>query len=332
MQNSAGNEKLLLSIIIVNYRSEGVLLECLTAVSEQITQIPTEIIVVDNSCQFADLKNVIDLFPQVNLIVNSQNWGFAVANNQGLANVRGKYVLFLNPDSIVMNDAISKMIDFMESDLTCVAIGPRIVDVYGNTWNASARRCPTLWRYTCDTFRLGKLFPKSRFLNGLYYGDWDKQSTRNVDCLVGAVLMVRKFALDRVGWFDEAVPMYLDNVDLSTRLKSEGMLTYYPNAEVRHYYNASGKTVPIEVIQALLLQGRYIYSHKHLGSWQAHTFAFLCALMGVLQFFVGWTQFALQGGRKTNALVRKGKAIIHWYFVDRYEINREWLAIRSREL
>jgi GT2 family glycosyltransferase len=193
-----------LSVIIVNYNVKHFLEQCLISVEKALEKIDSEIIVVDNNSVDGSINLIKDKFSHVNLIANQKNTGFAVANNQALKIAKGKYVLLLNPDTIVQEDTFSKCLNFMENKADAGALGVKMFDGNGKFLPESKRGLPTPGVAFCKIFGLSTLFPKSKYFGKYHLGFLSKNKIHQVDILSGAFMFIRKQAIEKVGLLDEA--------------------------------------------------------------------------------------------------------------------------------
>jgi N-acetylglucosaminyl-diphospho-decaprenol L-rhamnosyltransferase len=218
---------LTLSIIIVNYNVKYFLEQCLCSVVKAIHSTETEIFVVDNNSTDDSLAYLQPKFPQVHFICNTKNLGFAKANNTGLLQASGKYVLFLNPDTIVAEDSFEKCISFLDSNPKTAAVGVKMVDGSGLYLKESKRGFPSPWVSFCKLSGLIKVFPHSKIFSGYYLGYLKENKNNVADVLSGAFMMAKKEVLDIVGGFDEQFFMYAEDIDLSYRIQKAGYFNYY---------------------------------------------------------------------------------------------------------
>ena len=229
-----------LSIIIVNYNVKLLLEHCLHSVTNAIGNIEAEVFVVDNASTDNSIEYLKPIFPSFNFIINRINEGFAKANNQALIHARGKYILFLNPDTIVPPDCFSKCINFLEEHSMAGALGVKMLDENNHILKESKRGFPTplvsFWKLSGIT----KLFPQSGFFSRYYLGHLDNDSIHEVEVLSGAFMLVKKEVLDKTGGFDERFFMYAEDIDLSYRIIQSGYKNYYfPKTTILHYKGAS---------------------------------------------------------------------------------------------
>jgi GT2 family glycosyltransferase len=207
-----------------------------------------EIIVVDNNSFDKTGRIVEQFYPQVNLIQNKKNLGYAKANNQGIEEVRGEYILLLNPDTQVLEDALSLMYEFMEENPKIGALGPKLLNP-DKSVQASCREFPTFSTLVWEFSGLSRLFPKSKIFGRWKMGYFDFDKPREVDQPMGSCLMLRRKTLDDVGIFDENFGMFFNDVDLCFRIKKRGWKIYfYPEAKVIHHKGASTKKAKAKMI------------------------------------------------------------------------------------
>jgi len=234
----------LLSIIIVNWNVKYLLSNCLNSIKEYLSDIDYEVIVIDNASTDSSAQILKERYPWIRLIENKENQGFARANNQGFKMAKGKYILILNPDTIIKKNSIQKMIKRLESDPEIGIVGPRIVNEDGKI----APTCKRSGINLIDLFLKKFLFKKMTFfmidhitfLKKVYYRRFYRSEP--TPCIEGACMLVRKNDLDVVGYFDENIPMYLDDRDLCYRFRQKGFKVFYcADAEIIHICGASTK-------------------------------------------------------------------------------------------
>jgi N-acetylglucosaminyl-diphospho-decaprenol L-rhamnosyltransferase len=216
-----------LSIIIVNYNVKYFLEQCLCSVTKAINKRETEIFVVDNNSTDGSLEYLQPKFPQVKFISNTKNVGFAKANNQALLKASGKFILFLNPDTIVAEDSFEKCISFLALNKNAGAVGVRMIDGSGFYLKESKRGFPSPWVSFCKLSGLIYLFPQSKIFAKYYLGHLKENENNPVDVLSGAYMMVKKEVLDNIGGFDEQFFMYAEDIDLSYRIQKANYFNYY---------------------------------------------------------------------------------------------------------
>jgi len=245
------------SICIVNWNTENVLKECLRSVYETTRETSFEIFVVDNASRDKSVEMVRNHFPHVTLIFNSENKGFATASNQAICCARGRYVMLLNPDTIVHGRALDTMVRFMDEHPEAGAIGCKLLNEDGTVQN-SVRRFLTFGIALRDQTLLGKIpFLKRLGVNYKIAG-FPFHGVEEVDTAGGAALMIRKTVLDKVGFLDEGYFMFIEEMDLCRRIWAAEQKVYYvPDAVITHLGGESRKQVSekmVLIIQKSLMQ------------------------------------------------------------------------------
>lgn len=256
------NKEIELSIIIVNYNTRELLRQCLKSFFESELRLSYELIVVDNASSDGSSLLVKKEFPIVKLIQNKKNIGFSKANNVGAKIAQGQYILFLNPDTVILKDSIEKMINFIKSHPDAGVIGPRLVFPDG-TLQLSCRRFYTLSAILAKRTPLGHVFPFNKSVENLLMSDWDHVSVREVDWILAACLMLRRDLFYMIGYFDEKYKMYFEDVDLCFRIKQQGYKIYYvPQAKIIHYHQReSARGFSLKTVWHILSMIRFYRKH-----------------------------------------------------------------------
>ena len=252
-----------LSILIINYRNSATLIDCLDSVFTTTHDLEFEVIVVDNDSRDEGLETVQKKFPQVCLIKNKANKGFAKANNQAVALSRGETLLFLNPDTRLTENAAQRMLDQLKADSKTGALGPRVLN-NDRSLQYSCRTFPTVWTGFFNRYSLlSRIFPNNRHTSRYLMKDFDHEEIRPVDWVSGCCMMVPKPVFEKVGGFDENHFLFNEDVDLCLTLKHHGYRTlYFPNATVFHEITTSNHKVPQRIILKRHL-GMSHYMEKH---------------------------------------------------------------------
>jgi O-antigen biosynthesis protein len=252
-----------LSIIIVNYNVKYFLEQALFSVFKAGLDLSYEVIVVDNDSADDSVQMVREKYPEVHLIENKHNPGFSIANNQGLAIARGRYILFLNPDTIVSEDTFRVCVDFMDTHPEAGAIGVKMVDGGGNYLPESKRGLPTPATAFFKAIGLHRLFPGSKVFNRYYLGHLSDDEINEIEVLCGAFMFVRKDVLDRTGGFDEQFFMYGEDIDLSYRIIKEGFKIYFlPTTSIIHFKGESTRKASFKYIRHFY-EAMLIFADKH---------------------------------------------------------------------
>lgn len=230
-----------ISIIYVNFNTKDFVAKSIESVLQAKKDLDVEIIVVDNDSQDSSVEYIRQKFPEITLIENKHNIGFSKANNQAIPKASGKYILFLNPDTVLSEDTLSIMYAFMNEHKKAGAATCSIHLEDGTMDDASHRGFPTPWNAFCYFLGLSKLFPRTKLFTGYIQGWKNLNSTHEIDACTGAFIMVKKEAGEEIGWWDEDFFWYGEDLDLCFRLKEKDWKIYYvPLTTVLHYKGVSG--------------------------------------------------------------------------------------------
>jgi len=261
-----------LSVVIVNYQVKFFLEQALLSVRKASRRLQVEVWVVDNASSDGSAEMLREKFPWVHTILNTENVGFARANNQAIVQTTGKYVLLLNPDTVVGEDTFDRCFAFMEAHPEAGGLGVKMVDGSGVFLPESRRGFPDPFVAFCKTFGLSALFPRSRVFNRYYMGYLNPDRTHPADVLSGAYLWMRREALDRAGLLDETFFMYGEDIDLSYRLLQAGYRNYYfPGTTIIHYKGESTKKGSLNYVR-VFYQAMIIFANKHFTGRKAGVF------------------------------------------------------------
>lgn len=253
-----------MSIIIVNWNTKELLQNCLTSVYKQAGSVNYEVIVIDNGSTDGSPEMVSNDFPQVILVRNLENKGFAAANNQGITIAKGRYVLLLNSDTVILNSALSKTVAFADAHLEAAVVGCRVLNP-DRTLQPTCFMFPSLLNTFLSSTYLYKLFPKSRFFGRERMTWWDRGDTREVDVVTGCFMLVRREAIEQVGLMDERFFMYGEETDWCYRFKKAGWrVVFAPVAEIVHLGGQSTSQRSGEMIVELRLN-ILNFIRKHQG-------------------------------------------------------------------
>lgn len=263
-----------LSIIIVNWNVAPLLERCLDSIFQHCALPHFEVIVVDNGSTDHSLTMMRARFPQVHVIANSDNRGFAKANNQGFQIAKGTYVLTLNPDTTVNAAAIQKNIALLEENPQIGIVGPRILDSNGQIVRACRRDQPSNWEIAKGLFLTDKVLDK--LMRTIFptrwatFADYRYFQTGTCECLQGSFMLMRLKDLQKVGFFDERIPLYLDDNDLCKRFQDQGLEIFYnANTEIVHHGAQSVSKMPNSRMSSLVGSLAIdTYFLKHGSVWQ----------------------------------------------------------------
>ena len=249
-----------LSIVVVNFNSGKLLRRCLDSAYQNLKGLSFEIIVVDNGSIDGSPRMVTQEFPQVRLICNKTNAGFARAVNQGIRASRGRYVLIVNPDVVFLNKGFKELIRYMDSNPRVGIAGPKVYDdETKRSVQLSCRRFPSPMNYLFSRYSLlTRLFPNNPFSRRFLLTDWSHDAIREVDWVSGCCMLVRRELLEKLGLFDEGYPLFFEDVDLCFRARNAGWkVVYFPGAEIAHFVGSVRAQMPFRNV-----------IKRHRGLWR----------------------------------------------------------------
>jgi len=277
---------MVISVIIVSYQVKYFLEQCLFSVEKALEGIgETEIIVVDNHSQDGSVEYLLPKFPTVKFLVQTENLGFSRANNRALTQAKGKYILFLNPDTILPEDFFQICLSFMDKTPGIGAAGFRMIDGSGRFLRESRRGFPTPWTSFCKLSGLTALFPHSRLLAGYYLGHLPENQTLPAPILSGACMCIPREVLEKTGAFDERFFMYAEDIDLSYRIGQKGFTNYYiADTTVLHF---KGESTRKDARYIRRFYGAMVqFRRKHFKSFFSRKFnGLLAAVVGIRTVF-----------------------------------------------
>lgn len=255
-----------LSIIIVNWNVRGLLKKCLDSIYKSVNGLNFEVFVVDNASEDGSAGMVREKFPQTRLIVNKENLGFAVANNQGIREARGEFILLLNPDTEVMPDTLANMVKWMRNNKQVSLAGCHLVNGHGDTIN-HVRRFPTIWSQIAIVLKLPHIFPS--VLNKYLRYDFNYNRSVKVDSIRGGFFMIRQEIIKKIGMLDERYFLWFEEVDFCRRVKQVNSEVWYtPVAKCVDYVGQSFKQLPRGQTQKYFRDSMLKYFKKWQPTWQ----------------------------------------------------------------
>jgi len=260
-----------LSVCIVNWNTRQDLEEALRSVSASDPELDLEVIVVDNASRDGSAAMVRQSFPRVTLIESPENLGFARAYNRAASAASGRYLLILNPDTVVQPGALGRLVAFMDSHPDAAAAGPCLLNSDGSL-QFSCRRFPRAMVGVLRNTILGRLAPRNRFTRDYLMQDWDHRSTRHVDWVSGAAICIRREAWEQVGGFDEGYYMYSEDMDWCLRAEQAGWKVYYlPDAVIVHRIGRSSDQRPLAMVIQFHRSAVRFYRKHYAQHWPRGT-------------------------------------------------------------
>jgi GT2 family glycosyltransferase len=255
-----------ISVIIVSFNVRYFLEQCLDSVRKSAQHIDHEIFVVDNNSRDDTCSMISREFPEVRLIANNENRGFSAANNQALILATGRYILILNPDTVVGEETFDKCINFMDLHPDAGATGVMMINGKGRLLPESKRALPTPGTAFFKIAGFSYIFPRSGLFSKYYLGNLNSLSTSQVDIISGAFMFLRRTAVIKTGLFDEAFFMYGEDIDYSYRLLKRGFVNfYYPETKIIHFKGESTKKENLNVLVSFY-KAMIIFVRKHFSN------------------------------------------------------------------
>ena len=242
-------------------------LQCLHSVLRATQGIETEIFVVDNNSTDDTVSYLHTRFPEITIIANHKNVGFARANNQAIARAQGEYVLLLNPDTIVSENTFAECIAFMDAHPQAGGTGVRMLKSTGGFALESRRGLPSPFTAFCKMTGLCHLFPRSRKLGKYYMRYLDETQVNEIDIISGAFAFFRHSALKDIGLLDETFFMYGEDIDLSHRMQLGGYKNYYLPTPILHYKGESTEKSSFRYVH-VFYNAMLIFFNKHYGHYR----------------------------------------------------------------
>lgn len=286
------------SIIIISYNTREMTLACLRSIFEQTKDITFEVIVVDNNSSDFSSQAIEKSFSNVDLIKSKENIGFAGANNLASQKANGHYLLLLNPDTVVLDEAVQKLHGFAIAHPDNLVYGGRTL--YGDlSLNpTSCWKRPTLWSLFCYSTGLTSILRNSYIFDNESYGDWKRNTVRKVDIITGCFLMIEQELWRRLDGFEEDFFMYGEDADLCFRARKEGAIPIItPDATIIHYCGASEKVRADKMIRFFRAKEQLFKKHwMPFNAWIGASMLRISVIFRVCTFRI----FALSGVKKYN--------------------------------
>ena len=294
-----------LSIIIVSYNVCDYLQKCIKSIFDAKINHAFEIIVIDNNSTDESSSKIRGEFSSIIWIQNIKNIGFAAANNQGINQSKGQFILLLNPDTEVKPGAIEALLQVMVDDPSIGACGSKLVNQDGSL-QLSCYPFPTLGNELIRLHHLEKLFPQTQYP----MDEWNKNLFYPVDNIQGASLLLRKASLDEVGLLDESFFIYTEEVDLNYRLKKAGWKNLYvPTSEVVHFGGQSTKQNKTEMFLELY-KAKIQFFRKHYGAMKTNFYKFMLFETSLMRIFVGKILNVFQNTTDRQMLIKNYSNLI----------------------
>ncbi|HER43414.1 MAG TPA: glycosyltransferase family 2 protein [Candidatus Eisenbacteria bacterium] len=260
-----------LSVCIVNWNGGDFLPACLRSVYEGAGDLDLEVIVVDNGSTDGSAREVERLFPVAKVVDRGRNDGFAAANNVAIARSSGRYLLFLNPDTLVDPGSLERMVSFLEEEKAAGALGCRLYHPVTGSVESSARSNPDLLPLLWNLVYLDRIFPRSPLFGRYRMSHLPEGERREVDWVTGACMLARREAVEAAGGFDPGFFMYCEDIDICMRIRAKGWkIRYLPEASVGHYRGRSSARLREEGEGELSVWGAGQYARSIIRLYRKH--------------------------------------------------------------
>ncbi len=292
--NTNAGVLLTLSIIIVSYNVREFLEQALVSIKKAVEHISCEIFVVDNASSDGSPDIIARKFPDVKLVRNSENVGFARANNQAIRLSLGRYVCIINPDTIVQENTFLQVIEFFDKNGQAGAVGCKILNPDGTLQLACRRSYPTPWVAFTKIVGLARLFPNSKIFGRYNLTFLDPEQSTEVEAISGSFMVVRRETIDQVGMLDESFFMYGEDLDWCFRIRKGGWRIYYlPTTQIVHFKGESSKKSPFEQ-RRLFYEAMHLFVKKHFGARKALMPSWLLILAIWIRAFFSFVSTAIK--------------------------------------
>jgi len=305
-----------LSIIIVNWNSKDYLRKCLQSIYANTREISFEIIVVDGASFDGCGEMLAREFPEVKFVQSEKNVGFARANNLGFGQSRGDCILFLNPDTEVVGEAINTLHNFLKESRGAGIVGAKLLNTDGSVQTSCVQAFPTILNQFFDAEILRRAFPRLSFWGMKPLFSADKKPAA-VEVLSGACQMLTRTAFEKIGGFSEDYFLYAEDLDLCYKTRLAGFKNYFvPAAAVIHHGGGSSRPSQNVFLTVLMRESVYRFLKKFRGHWYGTAFRVSLALnaLGRLALLLILFPFRLIRGETTAACdpIRRWTAILKW--------------------
>jgi GT2 family glycosyltransferase len=272
-----------LCISVVSYNSLSFLKECLDSLISYPPDKEYEIVVVDNASSDGSPEFIKNSYPQIKLIINNVNIGFAAANNQAIKSSKSEYVLLINSDCQVYKDSLNKLIEFMDNARNAGVIGPKIINSDGSI-QFSCRKFPSILNAGLHSI-LTNIAPNNPFSRKYKLVDINRDNPFEVDWVSGSCMLIRRDALDDAGLMDEHYFMYVEDVDLCYQMcKKNWKVFYFPHSEILHHIGGSTSDKKIKASIRMQKSIFYFFWKNYKKSWKILLIPFLIIVLGLRIF------------------------------------------------
>jgi GT2 family glycosyltransferase len=317
--NPPDSEGIDLSIVIVNWNTKELLLQCIQTIQQTTVEHSVEIIVVDNASVDGSVEAVRGL-PKVTVLCNEKNAGFAAANNRGIGASVGNYVCLVNSDVEVLELCLDRMCKYMDEHPEVGLLGPKVLNK-DLTLQGSCAELPSVRNTLTQALMLDKVFPKSPWLRNRFMNEFGYDTEQDVEVLSGCFMMARRESFEEVGLLDERFFIYKEDVDWCKRFADDGWaVRFYPAASAIHYGGASSAVAPAKFLIEME-KANLQYWRKH-HTWVGQTVSTIVVLAHYLTRMCGWMLIYL---------LKPGKNVRPRQMTLRYAACLRWLLGADRK-
>ncbi len=278
-----------LTVSIVSYNSLNFLRDCLNSILENPPSLKYEIIVVDNASADGSCELVQKNFPQVKLLRNSKNTGFAAANNKAISKTNSKYILLINSDCKVYKNSLDNLVSFMEKNKKVGIAGPKIINSDGSV-QLSCRKFPSIFNAAFHTI-LTNIVPNNPFSRKYKLADVNRDTPFEVDWVSGSAMIIRRKALEDTGLIDERYFMYVEDLDLCYRMwQKSWKVYYYPCANILHHIGGSSGNSELKACFRMQRSVFYFFWKNYRKSWKVFLIPLLIIVLAFRVFITFFKQ------------------------------------------
>ncbi len=256
-----------ISICIVSYQTRDLLRDCLLSIYGTVVSLSFEVIVVDNHSSDGTLEMIENEFPDVKLLVNNHNTGYTRPNNQAMRESRGRYIVLLNPDTLIKKNAMAELSGFLEKHPEVGIVGPKVLNRDGTLQKQCRRSEARPWDTFCYFSGLSRLFPQDKRYAGYLMTYLNEDITHEVEAVSGSCMMIRRKVVEKIGYQDEIFFAYQEDTDYCRRARLAGWKIFYnPLAQIVHYGGEGGSKV--QPFRSIVEWHRsyYLYYRKHFAA------------------------------------------------------------------
>ncbi|MGH2740467.1 MAG: glycosyltransferase family 2 protein [Actinomycetota bacterium] len=229
-----------LAVVVVNYNAGDYLARCIGSIYRSASDLELDVVVIDNASRDGSTDRAKIAYPTVRVLENPVNRGFAAAANQGIRATTAPYIFLLNPDAEITGGMLGAFVKLADDRPRAGAVGPLVRNPDGSV-QPSARKVPGILESLVHAF-VGPAWPNNPFTRSYTLSDWDRTTEREVEWLSGSAVLLRRAAVEEIGLYDEGFFMYVEDVDLCTRLRAAGwQVVFSPELEVTHVIGVSAR-------------------------------------------------------------------------------------------